>query len=103
MHYVRRYAPVPWSDIAPADLQPQGDAETSVDYRHETHLGLYIKGEHVAYLGMLAVRCETKGMDLVPVSIAIADTPILVDTSKVPSQSSRSRWVDVDCWREEGA
>lgn len=78
--YVRRYAFAPWSDVAPSDLEPMGEPETVIDYRHETHLGLYVKGEHTAYLGMLAVRCEAKGMNVVPLSIAIADTPILIDT-----------------------
>lgn len=89
MRYVRRFVPVPWGEIRPSDLEPQGEAETVIDYRHETHLGLYIKGEYTAYLGMLALRCETRGMTLAPVGIAIADTPLLFDTTPVQSNPRR--------------
>lgn len=101
MRFVKRYVAVPWGDVKPSDLEPQGEAETTIDYRHETHLGLYVKGEHIAYLGMLAVRCESRGMSLVPIGLAIADTPAL---EQVPVQSNPRRVrVDVDLWREEGA
>jgi hypothetical protein len=100
VRWERRYVSVPWGDIAPGDLQPQGEPDTVIEYRHETHVGLYVKGEHVAYLAMLAVRCESKGMDLVPISMAIADTPILVDTTRTVRTR---RIMDVDHWREEGA
>jgi len=102
-HYVRRYVPVPWSDIAPADLEPQGDPETAIETRHQTHLGLYVKGEYTAYIGMLALRCETNGMQTIPVGIAIADTPIIVEHVPVQSNPRRPRGVDVDHWREDGA
>jgi hypothetical protein len=42
-------------------------------------------------------------MDLVPLSIAIAETPMLIDTSQVPAQSStKRRWLGADTWRSEG-
>lgn len=104
-HWQRRYAQAPWSEIAPADLEPQGDPETAIDYRHETHLGLYVKGEHIPYIGMLAVRCESRGMHLVPIGLAIADTPIACHHAPVQSGVQRHPYradLDVNPEGDEG-
>lgn len=88
MQREHHYAKAPWSDVAPSDLEPQGEPETTIDYRHETHLGLYVRGEYVAYLGMLAVRCETRAGWLMPLGIAIADT-VAIETIPVHSNPRR--------------
>ncbi len=76
----RRYAPIPWGEILPSDLVAQGDPESLMIYRREEHLGLHVRGEYVRSLGMLALRCERRGMELCPLSMAISDTPIVLNT-----------------------
>lgn len=96
-----RYALVPWSDIRPSDLMEQGDPELVRDCRHERHLGLHVRGEYVASLGLLAIRCERHHGWLLPLSMAIADTPPFVNTDQdadaIPVQSNpRRRYGDWD-------
>lgn len=88
--YETRYLVVPWGDLTPADLQPQGAPETELTYRREVHLGLHVRGTFGVTLGMLAVRCETHGSALEPLSLAIAETPPLVQL-EVPAQSNPRR------------
>lgn len=67
----QRFAKSPWSDVAPSDLVEQGKPDFHRDCRRERHIGLCIRGEYVANLGVLAVRCERYGEDLFPISMAI--------------------------------
>lgn len=72
--WIRRYALAPWSDVAPSDLEPQGTPETEVNYRHEQHLLLRVRGTYGANLGMVGVRCLIgRAGELLPVGIAIPD------------------------------
>lgn len=74
---------VPWSDIEASDLceANQGELElyrdTQVGPLAERHVGMHVVGQYDSWLslGILAIRCERKGRTLIPVSMAIADTP----------------------------
>lgn len=92
----RRYARAPWADVAPADLEPKGDPEWAIDYRHERHMGLLIVGEYVPELGMLGIRCAVQQGALAPISLAIADGPVAVAIE--PAQSNPKR-IDDEDWR----
>lgn len=89
MRWPPRYAPTPWSDPAPSDLQPQGIPEFMLEWRRETHFGLDVHGAYVRHMGMLAIRCEQAGGRLVPVSLAIADTAPLMTSDGVQSNPRR--------------
>lgn len=81
MRRIQRFAPVPWGEIAPSDLEPQGEPETCITYRHEEHIGLHVRGVSGVTLGMLAVKCERRGLTVWPQGLAIADAPIAIDTN----------------------
>lgn len=88
----QRYAPSPWSEVAPSDLEPMGEPDVTLEYRHELHLGLNVPGVFVSSLGMLAVRCECRGERVIPLGLAIADGTIVVAIP--PGQSNPRRHKD---------
>lgn len=71
---------VSWSDIAPSDLHEQGDPELVRDCYRERHLGLHVLGTYGISLGLLAIRCERRGADEIPLTLSIAETPPVIDT-----------------------
>jgi hypothetical protein len=89
LHRRQRYTACSWGDVLQSDLQPQGAPETSVTYRREEHVGLHIRGTYGVTLGMLTVRCERRGSQLDPISVAIAETPIVVRTDAMQSNPRR--------------
>jgi hypothetical protein len=86
---------VPWGDVLQSDVEPQGEPETVIEYRHEAHLGLHIRGTFGVTLGMLGVRCERRGVLLIPIAVAIAETPTVIDTD-TNLQSNPRRDTDAD-------
>lgn len=90
---------VPWSDLAP-DLVEAADVEMSRDThfgKPERHLGLHVVGQYDRglSLGLIALRCERHGAKLVPISMAIAETPPFIDTRQptlVGAQSNPVRY-----------
>lgn len=92
----RRYTTVAWGEIAPSDLEPKGDPEWAIEYRHELHIGLHIVGEYVPELGMLGIRCEVRNGEEQPISMAIADGSVAVSIE--PAQSNPRRREDAE-WR----
>lgn len=89
----RRYVLVPWGDIAPSDLWPANDGqiEVEISYRHEQHLGIYVRGQYGVELGMLGLRCEVVRGELMPLGIAISDGALDLETQPVPVQSNPRR------------
>ena len=87
---LRRYTRTPWGEVAASDLEPQGEPETVIVYRREEHLGLVVRGTFGVTLGMLGVRCERHGSILSPIGLAIADTPIAIDTGTLQSNPRRN-------------
>lgn len=79
---------VPWSVIEASDLceanKGQGPELVRDVYgaKHERHLGINVVGQYDPYLslGLIAVRCERQGSALVPIGLAIAETPPFIDT-----------------------
>ena len=61
----------------PLNGVPQGDPEYTRDVYRERHLGLLIRGEFVDVLGLLAIRCERHGDRLTPLTMCIAETPVV--------------------------
>ncbi len=90
----QRYQLAPWGDVQNSDLRPMGRLGVySRDLAHERHVALSIVGTYGIALGLLAIRCERRGASLIPISLYIADSPILVE----PLQSNpRRRWDDGD-------
>lgn len=80
---------VPWSDIEASDLREANDGEPELyrdthDGSPERQLGLHVVGQYDSHLslGLIAVRCERRGTQLIPMSMAIAETPPFIDTSQ---------------------
>lgn len=75
---------VPWSEIEASDLceANSGHIEYCRDTQRngaaERHLGMHVLGtyDHSLSLGVIAMRCSRHGAKLIPLSLAIADTPI---------------------------
>lgn len=80
-----RYVLVPWGDLAPNDLR-EGQAFLTRDIRKlgrgERHLCMPVSGEYVPQLGMMAIRCERHSGWEIPLSMALVDTAIAVDTEE---------------------
>jgi hypothetical protein len=89
-----RYAKVPWGDIRESDLREQGEPEFVRDVDEESHIGLHVRGTYGITLGMLAVRCERHGNGLVPLTMAIADVPLVVDVVEIPALQSSQKQHD---------
>lgn len=83
-----RYVLVPWGDIEPSDLR-EGQAVLTRDIRNirklgrgERHLCMPVMGEYVPQLGMMAIRCERHSGWELPLSMALVDTAIAVNTDE---------------------
>lgn len=82
-------------DIEPSDFIPMGEAETIVDCAYDVLYGLVVPKTYGGTLGLLAIKCERVGSSEWPVSLAIADTPIAIDTHVLRAQQSNPRrWID---------
>lgn len=87
MRWEPRVPLVPWSDIEASDLTEANNGEPEMyrdthDGKPERQLGLHIVGQYdpLLSLGLIALRCERHGTTLIPISMAIAETPPFVDT-----------------------
>ena len=78
-------------EITLSDVVPMGAPETIVDCGDDVLYGLVVPKTYGGTLGLLAVKCERVGASEWPVSIAIADTPIAVDTAVWRAQHSNPR------------
>lgn len=91
-----RVCRVPWDQvIAPSDLVPQASVfskDCRPDGKPERHYGLPVIGTFGISLGILGIRCERRGEQVIPLSLMIADEPFSVDTIT-------QRWLD----QEDGA
>ena len=95
----------PWH-IEPSDLIGQGYPELVRDLVGERQIGLHVLTSKGASLGLLAIRCERRGTTLIPLEIAIAETPAVV-VEPAPAMDLRrlrgpSRRRDDDERRERG-
>jgi hypothetical protein len=85
-----RFSSVPWwlpdSDLRTAN---HGEAELRRDLvrngKPERQLGLHVWGQADAApsLGVIALRCERHGERLVPLTLSIAETPIMFERKPV--------------------
>ena len=65
-------------EVEKSDLRPQGFPETVIQWKHQEHLGLEIKGQEVPALGLLAIRCEFDSLgECMPMTCAIAEDVLL--------------------------
>ena len=87
MTYELRRLRVPWDrDLLASDLEPHGYPELAREVRQpgvvQVQLGLRVVGVTGIDLGIAAVRCaRTRDLPLVPLSIAIVDSPWRLDAS----------------------
>lgn len=87
---------VPWSDIEPSDLCEAngGDLEMYRDTRvgpvAERQLAMVVVGQfdRGIALGLIAVRCERHGGRLIPLSLQIPETPIVVNVQSNPRRQA---------------
>jgi hypothetical protein len=87
-HGETRYPKVPWGDISASDLCEEGEPELVRDFNQERQIGLSVRGTYGIVLGILALRCEWNGRTIMPLTMAIADTPIIMDDDLVRAHSS---------------
>lgn len=103
---------VPWDCLDASDCREANEGQVEmyrdchsignafVPYPHaERQLGLVVLGQFdpSMVLGMVAVRCERKGSDvLIPLSLSIPETPIAV----APTQSGPRRYLDDPDYRK---
>lgn len=100
-YWESRYPLVPWSDVEPSDLREanEGDLELVRDLliegQAERHIGMLCVGQYdrSMALGLIAIRCERHGAQLVPLTCAIPETPTAVVRQPVsaPVQSNPVR------------
>lgn len=91
------YSLVPWwlpdSDLRPAN---NGEFELSRDLQRngkpEKQIGLHVWGQsdHPPSLGMIALRCERHGEQLIPLTLQIPETPMV--TERKPEPVTRVRF-----------
>lgn len=99
---------VPWGDIAPSDVREANEGQVelyrdlSIDGRPERHLAMLVVGQYdrSLALGLVAVRCERHGEQLIPLTCSIPETPAtaIAVREPCPLQSNPRR---VTRWRDE--
>ena len=94
----RIWSHVPWW-LPHEDLVEADDGEIafvrdlSVEGRAERHLAMHVVGQfdRGLSLGLVAIRCERKGGQLVPLGIAIPETPVVVEVMVSQQNPQRVR------------
>lgn len=85
-HHVKVKSCVPWL-IADSDLNEANDGEVEyyrdllVQGQSERHIGLLVTGQFdpSLVLGMVAIRCARQGATLIPLALAIPETPVAIE------------------------
>lgn len=112
-YWATRHPVVPWDVIAPADCREANHGEvelyrdTQIHGRAYRQIGMHVVGSYdpALSLGLICLRCERRGDTLIPLTLSIPETPIVL-REPAPVQRNPVRHiyrVDADYWREEGA
>lgn len=89
-----RYSLVPWW-LPDSDLVAVGDPELVRDLAGERQVALHVRGSAPGVtLGLVAMRCARDGARLVPLTISLPESPIVVEAPPLRLHSNPRRHKD---------
>ena len=87
-----RFCRVAWDrTIAPSDLVPQASVfskDCRPDGKPQRHYGLPVTGTFGISLGILGIRCERRGEQMIPLSLTIAAEPLSRNSGSIRRATS---------------